>query len=95
MPYLRTSDLPDGWKVIDQLHIVLEKDDQEQFIASDNVEGMCYYGVGDTLAEAMKDYGLALTEEFEMYESYAAKGGDYTYEGERLATLKRYIARIA
>ena len=96
MPYLKQENLPDGWIVVGKLHVCLEKDKPEQggecFIASDNVESVEFWGMGDTAREALFDYGLTLTEVYELYEKDIYDGDEYA--SGRLDTLRRYIRRV-
>ena len=91
MPNLRH--LPDGWVVKEPLHlcVIEESDSAYAFMVSDNVEGMGFWGLGDTITEAMDDYGDTITEMYEFCEQDAADGDEWAIE--QLAQIERYIGR--
>jgi hypothetical protein len=49
-----------GWEFIQALVITVERGDEGEFIASDDIFHM--YGVGHSISEAVKDYLAVITE---------------------------------
>jgi hypothetical protein len=62
-----------GWQLITPLLIEIERDEDGEFIVSDNFSTV--YGNGKTQAKAIKDYCSSLIDYYEILESQANTNG--------------------
>jgi hypothetical protein len=56
--------IADGWKIIRELQLAVERDDDGYYLVSD--DEFFVYGEGETLVQARRDYIISLIEYYEL-----------------------------
>ena len=89
MILLKTAHLPDGWHMVKPLLLEsMVENDGTQIVADDVFDE---YGFADELPDALRDYGISLTEFYEVVEDGAREGS--AYDVATLAKLREYVRR--
>lgn len=77
------------WRLVQPLTLQYEQDTDGSHLVSDNI--FLVYGVGDSIAEAMRDYTISL---FEYYEIVATNVTDEA-TARQLAQVQQYLQRTS
>jgi hypothetical protein len=63
------GEIAPGWKIVQPILLTLERDDDGCYIYSD--DRFAVYGIGDTPAEALRDYILSLIDYHQILAAHA------------------------